>query len=176
MNDEILDQELSEWLDGELAPERVDALRERLTSDAALNARLAELASVNESLRALAPPAIPSDLRTRLQERIELESPAAVQPTTPRGRGMRWGAPLAAALAAGLVATWLWLPNSNLDATPMAVEPVPALEEASDDELAIAFEFETLRDLDLIRDLDLLEALLDVEGAKAHTNDDKNRG
>jgi hypothetical protein len=50
------------------------------------------------------------------------------------------------------------------------------LEEASDHELAIAFELEALRDLDVIQDLDLLEALLAMEDAEAQTHNDEERG
>ena len=42
-------------------------------------------------------------------------------------------------------------------------ETLPRIEEPSDEELAIAFELETLRDLDLIQELDLLEVLLEME-------------
>lgn len=38
-----------------------------------------------------------------------------------------------------------------------------AIQDASDEELAIAFEFETLRELDMILELDLLEALLAMD-------------
>ncbi len=63
--------------------------------------------------------------------------------------------------------------KTNIDAID-DIEPM--LEEASDHELAIAFELEALRDLDVIQDLDLLEALLAMEDAEAQTHNDEERG
>ena len=182
MNDETLDQELSALLDGELTRERQAALERRVEAESFLAARLAELNEVNESLRSLAPPSLPADLRARLQARIDNHSPADAMPPVANRRATRWGArraaPLVAALAAGLVAIWLLLPASNTDAPQIAGEgEVPAsLEEVSDDELEIAFELETLRDLELIQDLDLLEALLAIEDADAQSIDRNERG
>ena len=182
MNDETLDQELSALLDGELTPERRTELEQRIEAEPLLAARLAELEAVNDSLRGLEPPGMPANLRARLQERIDSHHPAAALPPISNRRVMRWGAPLAAALtaalAAGLVAAWLFLPASNTDVPQIADErEVPAsFEEASDDELEIAFELETLRDLELIRDLDLLEALLAIEDAEAQSIENNERG
>lgn len=185
MNDEILDQELSALLDGELTPERAAELRQRIENEPEHSARFAELSAVNDSLRGLTPPAMPADLRARLQQRIDRDAPAPVERSS-RMRAMGWGAPLAAALAAGLVAAWLMFPGSPTEEAQVVVEPPstsaaevvsePALEEASDDELEIAFELETLRDLDMIQDLDLLEALAAIEDAEAQSNNNEERG
>lgn len=227
MTDESIDQELSALIDGELTAERAAELNARVASDPELKARLSTLEAVNESLRSLTPPAMPADLRARLQTRIEGDPEATTQPISSE-TSMGWGKPLAAALAAGLIAAWLLLPASNPDVTQVAIEtpaervsetiteentePVtevaenntvhdagvdrvvvnsdnttktnidaiddiePMLEEASDHELAIAFELEALRDLDVIQDLDLLEALLAMEDAEAQTHNDEERG
>jgi anti-sigma factor RsiW len=227
MTDESIDQELSALIDGELTAERAAELNARVASDPELKARLSTLEAVNESLRSLTPPAMPADLRARLQTRIEGDPEATTQPISSE-TSMGWGKPLAAALAAGLIAAWLLLPASSPDVAQVAIEtpaervsetiteentePVtevaenntvhdagvdrvvvnsdnttktnidaiddiePMLEEASDHELAIAFELEALRDLDVIQDLDLLEALLAMEDAEAQTHNDEERG
>lgn len=176
MTDESIDQELSALIDGELEAERASELNARVASDPELKARLSSLEAVNESLRSLAPSAMPADLRARLQTRIEEDPETAKQPIASE-TSMGWGRPLAAALAAGLIAAWLLLPGSNRDVTLVAIDDIePMLEQASDQELAIAFELEALRDLDVIRDLDLLEALLAMEDAEAQTHNDEERG
>ena len=182
MTDESIDQELSALIDGELTAERAAELNARVASDPELKARLSTLEAVNESLRSLTPPAMPADLRARLQTRIEGDPEATTQPISSE-TSMGWGKPLAAALAAGFIAAWLLLPASSPDNTTKtttnidAIDDIePMLEEASDHELAIAFELEALRDLDVIQDLDLLEALLAMEDAEAQTHNDEERG
>ncbi|MCP4040081.1 MAG: hypothetical protein GY733_24260 [bacterium] len=222
MTDEELDQELSALLDDELSAERARQLREEVAADPRLRARLAAFESVDRSLSELVRPQLPVDMRARLQERIDRHEgvPARGSERASASR-VRWGAPLAAALAAGLVVALLTRTVSvsddapppalqaqagpeqpvlaqRSDATPgptpappmppmpavevaavdiePALDPEPleparndagfAIEDASDEELAIAFELETLRDLDLIQELDLLEALLALEAGK----------
>ena len=77
--------------------------------------------ALNESLRSLTPSAMPADLRARLQTRIEGDSEDATQPISSE-TSMGWGKPLAAALAAGLIAAWLLLPASNPDVAQVAIE------------------------------------------------------
>jgi negative regulator of sigma E activity len=191
-----MDEELSALLDGELTPERARELREEVARDPALQGRLAAFEAVDQRLQSLPRPALASDLRARLQARIDrLEGPpsptslASPQVENPR---FRRAIPLALALAAGLTVVLLTRPLGNpaspteqLQVPPSPVtevtvvvadtakDPAPAptpdaaleveIQDASDEELAIAFELEMLSELDMIWELDLLEALLAME-------------
>ena len=121
MTDESIDPELSALIDGELTAERAAELNARVASDPELRARLSTLEAVNESLRSLTSPAMPADLRARLQTRIEGDPEATTQPISSE-TSMGWGKPLAAALAAGLIAAWLLLPTSSPDVAQVAIE------------------------------------------------------
>jgi len=68
------DAELSALLDGALDARAEASLRAELLRDPALAARLAELASVDDALRALPARPVPSDLRARLQTRLDAEA------------------------------------------------------------------------------------------------------
>lgn len=196
MRDEDLDRELSALLDGELTPTRARELREKVEADPRLRERLAAFESVDQRLRSLPRSPLPADLRARLQQRIDQlagrpeREPVPQESLRSRASLARWGAPLAAAVAAGLVAGWLIWPIPVSDESvqllqvpaqtrviPEQPAPVPlpesdtAVADLSDEELAIAFELETLRDLDLIRELDLLEALVGME-----TMEEEGRG
>lgn len=194
-----MDEELSALLDGELTPERARELREEVARDPALQGRLAAFEAVDQRLQSLPRPELASDLRARLQARIDrLEGPpsptslASPQVENPR---FRRAIPLALALAAGLTVVLLTRPLGNpaspteqLQVPPSPVtemtevtvvvadtakDPAPAptpdaaleveIQDASDEELAIAFELEMLSELDMIWELDLLEALLAME-------------
>lgn len=187
MRDRELDQELSALIDGELPPARAREVREEVEADPALSERLAGFESVGELLQSLPRPELPNDLRARLQERIDQvesspsPSPASLEPRRPGPSRWRFGAPLVAALASGLMAVWLGRPQPETEversdftlsdandrdlAASDSLDAGPAIENASDEELAIAFELETLRELDVIWELDLLEALLAMENA-----------
>ncbi len=179
-----LEQDLSALLDGELAPARERAVRQALEGDVELRERFAAFESVDAQLRELDAPAMPQDLRTRLEARIASDSDARThhdrsEPSESDSiASWNWRLPLAAALAAALFAGWLALPRDGEEVdvakqepgtippaidTPSTVTETPAVEEASDLELAIAFELETLRDLEVIEELELLEALLTLE-------------
>lgn len=115
MRDEDLDRELSALLDGELTPERARQLRDEIDADPALRARLAEFESLDENLRALPQAPLPAELGAQLRARIgQRERNGAAEATAGPSVGIpRWGVPLAAALAAGLVAAWLMWPASS---------------------------------------------------------------
>ena len=77
-----MDEELSALLDGELTPERARELREEVARDPALQGRLAAFEAVDQRLQSLPRPELASDLRARLQARIDrLEGPPS--PTSP---------------------------------------------------------------------------------------------
>ena len=187
MIDESLDLELSQLIDGELSPEREAELRERLRGDEQLRERFAELEAVDRSLQGLEAPELPSDLRARLQQRIDDD---ASQPSADATSfSFRSGARVAAALAAAVVAAWLLFPAERFPTTPLDVAEVEAqdiqevdpaqqtvVEEASDSELEIAFELETLQDLELIHELELLEALLAMEDEESEARQQEERG
>ncbi len=186
MRDEDLDRELSALLDGELSATRARQLREEIEADPRLRERLAEFESVDERLRALPRAPLPAQLGARLRERTrqreghrhqehqqhqEPEDQHGHTTGWPSASIARWGVPLAAALAAGLGALWLIWPVSEPyesvgPNTVQRSDPDIVPDDSSDEEIAIALELATLRDLDLIQELDLLEALLAMETAK----------
>ena len=105
-------EDLSALLDGELLPERERALRAHVDGCEDCTERLAALARVDLALASAPLPALPDDLRARLDARIAREKPqvrpradAAARRTAPRTRRRWLGAPalgLAAAAAAAL--------------------------------------------------------------------------
>ena len=105
------DAELSALLDGALSAHEAAALRAEIARDPALAARLAELARVDEELRALPARPVPLDLRARLQVKLDADVAARPQLGVVRGgafarirRRRAWAAGFAAAAAAALVA------------------------------------------------------------------------
>ncbi|MDP6977007.1 MAG: hypothetical protein QF570_00180 [Myxococcota bacterium] len=198
------EQELSELLDGELSPARAREVRQALEANPEMRERLAAFESVDAQLRDLVAPAVPDDLRARLEVRIAGDLVAGghhaedEHAETGSDAGWNWRLPVAAAVAAALFAGWLALPRGGEEVDIAEQEPVaprvvptppdeevavstpeviaevvpprreettetPGDEEASDLELAIAFELETLSDFEVIEELDLLEALLALE-------------
>lgn len=138
------DSELSALLDGALSAHEAAALRAEIAQDPSLAARLAELARVDEELRALPARPVPPDLRARLQAKLEADVAARPQLGLVRGGGFArirrrraWAAGFAAAAAAALVAV-VGLPGREpREARPefaVAVTPRPSDEPRSDAE------------------------------------------
>lgn len=219
VNEARLDEDLSALVDRELEPDREAAVRRVLARDPALRDRADAFAKLDDALRALPRPPLPSDLhartRARIAEAIRADAqtdrdarPIDAATSTPgrdrsanttllRGRRpalVRWATPLAA-LAAG-IALLLWLGTSpparrdeapqpaiarapevgpRAGARPSAIarareatvversEPLDEVDaelaQCSDEELAVAMEFELLNELDVIWQLEALEAL-----------------
>ncbi len=233
------DEDLSALLDGELSPEAERKLRRRLAEEPALARRLAELAEVTGQVANLAGVQDPDADRSRLDRmhaalrvRLAVGDAEADRAQTSKARepvrvlrlrpALRWAAPAAAALAAGL-ALYLGVgnvgsetrgsekipsvaledmpqntgagrdviaeppglegPGSPIEAGQLAqnsphdlaseAERVPAetsseagvidLDQAEDEELAIAFEFDVLANFDVIENLDLLERMSELD-------------
>jgi anti-sigma factor RsiW len=167
--DRTLDEDLSALIDGELAPEREALLRARIAAEPALARRLAELQGVSEALRALPELAPSSRLREQLRARMLAGDADAARS---RRRSAAPWIGVAAALAASLVLVvvlaareGLLTAREGLLATEeggMAPESEPAeiaseLEAATDEEIGIALEYDTLSELELIEELDVLE-------------------
>lgn len=97
---QILDEQLSAFLDGELAPEEVDLVLARLDRDPGLRARFGRYGLIGECLRSgsARPEAllIAEGVRSALEKEAAGVSPLPPQPAAMRAR--RW-------LAAGLAAT-----------------------------------------------------------------------
>lgn len=119
------DAELSALLDGALSARDETLLRAEIALDPALAARLAELARVDEELRALPARPVPLDLRARLQAKLDADVAVRPQLGVVRGgafarirRRRAWAAGFAAAAAAALVAV-VGLPGRETgEATP----------------------------------------------------------
>ena len=111
-------------------------------------------------------------MRAGLDARLaEADASASVVPLASHRRWRAWVGPAAAALAAGLA---LFFFQPSPDTAPMGepspplgadalADAAPTLETASDEELAIALEYELLSDYDVIAQLDLLELLDEIE-------------
>jgi hypothetical protein len=103
-------EDLSALLDGELPPERETALRAHVEGCAACARRLAELGRVDLALSSTPLPAVPAQLRARLEQRIAADAAPAERASRggpgraapPRRRLYVPAAGLAAAAAAAL--------------------------------------------------------------------------
>ncbi len=168
--DVTLDEDLSALLDGELSPERESELRARIAGEPALAARLAELEGVDGALRAMPTEAPSEELRASL--RVSLEGEGTVPADRLRSLGDRrrlapgWiGGALAAAAA---LALYLAVSSgSDFGFGPEPARIADSLADATDEEIGIALEYETLADLDVIEDLELLELMIELEEEEA---------
>ncbi len=140
------EEDLSALLDDELAPTRAEQVRAHVASCDGCRTRLEALRGVDALLTAAPARSVPPDLRERLQVRIE--------PPRPRRRLARPAFGMALAAAAAL-ALYLVLPRPP--------GPLPVLEEAPAEELAVALQLETIEDLDVIANLEVLERLVAME-------------
>ena len=169
-DDVNLDEDLSALLDGELSPQRESELRARMVGEPALAARLAELERVDLAVRAMPAEAPSPGLRASLRAKLEAaatapaDNPRSV--THPRRLLPSWaGGTLAAAAALALYLAVSSGNDSILDAEPARIADV--LESATDEEIGIALELETLADLEVIEDLELLELMVELEEEEA---------
>ena len=169
-DDVNLDEDLSALLDGELSPQRESELRARMVGEPALAARLAELERVDLALRAMPAEAPSPGLRASLRAKLEAaatapaDNPRSV--THPRRLLPSWaGGTLAAAAALALYLAVSSGNDSILDAEPARI--VDVLASATDEEIGIALELETLADLEVIEDLELLELMVELEEEEA---------
>ena len=169
-DDVNLDEDLSALLDGELSPQRESELRARMVGEPALAARLAELERVDLALRAMPAEAPSPGLRASLRAKLEAAAtaPADNPRSVPHPRRLlpSWaGGTLAAAAALALYLAVSSGNDSILDAEPARIADV--LASATDEEIGIALEFETLADLEVIEDLELLELMVELEEEEA---------
>jgi anti-sigma factor RsiW len=173
------EEDLSALIDGELAAGREALLRDHLAGCARCGARLAALRAVDAGLAALPAPAVPEDLRARLEARIaaaDVDARAPGRAAPPRRRRWlatrAWGALAAAGAAIALYLAVAGDENARLPApapepqvaqTPPAGsgrEPaVLALDAEPADDLAVALDLDTVEDLEVIANLELLQAL-----------------
>lgn len=128
MNPE-LEAKLSALLDGELAPAEVAALRDEIARSPELAERLAELAAVDDALRALPARPVPPALRARIAERIGAGGSVQARRATRRAPACarRWLAAAALAAAAAALAL-VWLPRLHGEETQVAAEDLPVIE------------------------------------------------
>jgi len=182
-------EDWSAYLDGELAAEREALLPAHQPDCEVCTRRLEALRAADSVLRSeLGALEVPSDLRARVQARIDADTVTSLA-TVREQRGLltRLRAPIGAGLLAAAAAAAVYLAVSR--ETPLtphtepaerrvavqSIEPPPPtvpesvgipetpLDAASEEELAVALELETIEDLDVIANLDLLEALLLIE-------------
>jgi anti-sigma factor RsiW len=172
------DEDLSAWIDGELAAARRAAVEAHLASCHACAARAEELRAVDRALRALAAPAVAADLRERLGQRLSgARAPAApaarsAPARTRRRASLIWALPLSAAAALALYLAFPASPPDRAESLPIArarelpVAPAPdegELEALDPEALAVVLELDTIEDLPVIANLDLLERLVAAE-------------
>jgi negative regulator of sigma E activity len=122
------DGELSALLDGALSPREEAALREEIARSPQLAARFEQLAQVDAALRALPSRPVPSDLRARLQAKLDAEAHAvsaraprsaarAAAPARP-SRRRAWMAGFGAAAAAATAALVVVVSEPATDGRP----------------------------------------------------------
>jgi negative regulator of sigma E activity len=127
MNPE-LDEKLSALLDGELSPEQAEVLGAELARSPELAAQLAALAAVDDGLRALPSPRVPTDLRARVERQLRAEAQPRVhgggRPRSRRfavlGARRRWLTAAAFAAAAAAVLALVVLPRLGREETQVA--------------------------------------------------------
>ena len=132
MNDySKLQEDLSAYLDGELAPGRAEQVQRALADDPDLSAELDDLRAVRDLLAALPRARAPRDLADSVLHQAERSSLVATSPTEANRRPLRW-IPYAAAASLLIAATTLGImtytqlwPN---DAPPIAYTPPPRSE------------------------------------------------
>jgi anti-sigma factor RsiW len=183
------DEDLSAWIDGELAAPRRSAVGAHLASCSACTARVAELRAVDRALRSLPEPAVRAALRERLGESLSGARPSAapaMRRAPARHRfaparhrfapGRRRFAPgrrpallalpvaAAAALALALLLRPAALPEDASLPPTLADAPAAGELEALDPEvLAVVLELDTIEDLPVIANLEVLERLIAAE-------------
>ena len=174
------EEDLSALLDAELSPRRAAEVRAHVASCDHCGSRFAALERVDARLAEVSLPAIPDRLTEMLRARVAADGDVAPAESPTRRappRRRRWRrAALAAAVAAAAIALYLVVGDAPSPAGPGAPESRIAragdattatapdlLDEASDEELALALEIDTVEDLDVIANLELLEALLSLE-------------
>jgi anti-sigma factor RsiW len=151
------DEDLSAWIDGELAAERRREVDAHLEACPRCAARLDELRGVDRALAGLAAPAVAPDLRARLERRIAAEGkPDRLRPP-PRRRRRTSLLAVPAAAAAALALYLVARPG-----------PEPGLAEAElesldPEALALVIELDTIEDLPVIANLEVLERILASE-------------
>jgi anti-sigma factor RsiW len=161
---EELGEKLSAMMDGELDAESEAELRGRLASDPQLAARLAELESVGAALVAMPIPVPSAELREALRSQIEADE---LRPLPVRRARMAWAG--AAFAAAASLAAWLIVSGSGsqplVPGLPEAEQLAAEFSGATDEEIGIALDYETLADLEVIEDLEILEFMIELEDA-----------
>jgi len=152
--------DLSAWIDGELDARREAEIRAHLAGCAGCAATLDALRGVDLALAGVGASQVPDDLLDRTLRRVEGEAGASMKER--RSISARWLRP-ALALAASLA---LYLAVTGNDAPPELADgagaPAPgtALDEISEDELAVLLELDTIEDYDVIANLEVLEHLV----------------
>jgi len=175
---QAFDEDLSAWIDGELAAPRRSAVEAHLASCRACTARVEELRAVDRALRSLPEPAVGAALRARLGDRLSGEG-AAAAPAMRMPAARRRLAParrrlapallvLPTAAAAALALALLLRPSATPEgaAPPATIADAPAageLEALDPEVLAVVLELDTIEDLPVIANLELLERLVAAE-------------
>jgi len=159
-------ENLSAFLDGELDAQTANEIAAHVASCTRCGARLEALRRVDADLAALPSPAIAGDLQQRLHARIAADA-SAQRRGPPRRRRLPL-LPVSAAAAAAATAV-LYLAVGGEVPPELPGEPGDSriaeidLETASEEEISLAFDLDTIEDLEVIANLDLLEALVALE-------------
>ncbi len=173
-DDPSFEQDLSMLLDGELDPLREADVRRHLDGCTHCSRLLATFGVVDRTLRAEALPEVPSALLRNIEAALErdpagqaLQDPRSERPQTAAESARRPNGPREAGvrqLARPRGGTWWrsapWLALAASLVIYVAVnDPAVDFEQVPEEELGVALELDTIRDLDVIANLELVEQL-----------------
>ncbi len=185
------DEDLSASIDGQLDPRREAELRAELAASPQAQARMRALSRVDEALRPLPETPVPAGIAEAVRGRItdDLARRRRLRLRWAGGAALAAAAPLALLLILPRVGGEPPLevassePGGSRPELEVVAEEAPAadavedlLAEASEEELAIALDYEVLADLDWIEDLELLERMADEQAASGGAEREETRG
>ena len=143
------------FVDGELSAERDAQLRGELREDPNLRAQLATLERVDSALRSFQLREAPAGLLPELKAKLRAEEPQRARTRLVLLRSA--GGVLAAAAA---VVLYLAVTTDTARIEPASIAAADGFAEISDEDIGIAFEYETLENIEVLENLEALELLL----------------
>jgi anti-sigma factor RsiW len=152
-------EDLSAYVDGELAADRAAQVAGLIASDAAWARAYADLKALDGLLGSVAAPTVPADLAERIIANV------GPQPASRRVIRMPWLKAAAAAAAAVLIAVGAWnlMPRQNQQVAGGAFSQSESVAEAQQVEAFAQENLDFLQNMDILKDYDTLAAIERLE-------------